>query len=223
MEIVGTQRIGSHIQKVVLGFVPNPGLQFDVGCYIQPMIADIVPRAYSVVEWTADTCTIIVSFSGMGVGARFFAMAPVGTLFDAYGPFSDFPYHYGTGRPKVFLATGTGTAPFVAMTREAVLERAPSLLVLGVPKEEDIPYRQYFDRLHIENQEFTPFYVLSRPDASWSGARGYVTDQFTGSNERWLRASDVYVCGVPMMVESSLAMLKKARVPAHRIFVQKFG
>jgi NAD(P)H-flavin reductase len=123
----------------------------------------------------------------------------------------------------MFLATGTGVAPFIGMAREAMREQVPALLVLGVPKEEDIPYRKYFDQLHSEYELFTPLYVLSRPDPSWTGARGYVTDQFTGTLEEWLRVSDVYVCGVPMMVEGTIDMLRRVGVPKQQTFVQKFG
>ena len=223
MNVVSTQRIGSHIQKVVLTYPGNAGLRFGIGCYITPMVGGKVPRSYSIVEWTDTTCTIIVSFSGMGVGARYFATAPVGTRVMVYGPYSDFPYHPGTGRSKIFLATGTGVAPFVKMVPEAMREGMLSMLVLGVPREDDIPYRQYFEKLRQSGELFYPLFTLSRPEADWKGGRGYVTDQFTGEREEWLRTSDVYVCGVPGMIEGALAMLRRARVPKKQIFVQQFG
>ncbi|HUO75849.1 MAG TPA: FAD-dependent oxidoreductase [Candidatus Paceibacterota bacterium] len=223
MEVIASERIGSHIQKVVLSFPHSAGLRFDIGCYITPMIGGSVPRSYSIAEWTDSTCTIIVSFSGMGVGSRFFASAPVGTRIEVYGPYSDYPYRYGTGRTKVFLATGTGVSPFVRMVPEAINEGMLSLLVLGVPREQDIPYHDYFERLGSSSELFSPVFVLSRPGPGWKGSRGYVTEQFTGKREEWLRTSDVYVCGVPGMIESSRAMLRRLRVPKEQIFVQQFG
>jgi len=92
-----------------------------------------------------------------------------------------------------------------------------------VPREEDIPYRQYFEKLGQSGELFFPLFTLSRPEAGWKGGRGYVTDQFTGEREEWLRTSDVYVCGVPGMIEGALAMLRRARVPKEQIFVQQFG
>lgn len=223
MAIASTERIGSHIQKVVLAFRPSAGLHFEIGSYITPMIGGVVPRSYSIVDWTSSTCTIIVSFSGMGVGARYFATAPAGTTIPVYGPYSDYPYRYGTGHSKIFLATGTGVAPFVKMVPEAIKEGALSLLVLGVPREEDIPYRAYFEELERSSDSFHPLFTLSRPGPNWRGGKGYVTEQFTGKREEWLRTSDVYVCGVPGMIEGSLAMLKRLRVPRSQIFVQQFG
>ena len=223
MCIVESVRIGSHIQKVTLAFDPALGLRFPIGSYIQPMTWGCIPRAYSVAEATASTVTIVVSFSGMGAGARFFATSPVGTYVEVFGPYDDYPYRYGTGRPKVFICTGTGMVPFVRMVPEAVCENLPSLLVLGVPKEEDIPYREYFENLERTTSSFDCIFTLSRSGPEWKGAKGYVTHQFGGDRDEWLRESDVYVCGVPKMVESTLAMLKAADVPKSHVFVQQFA
>ncbi len=223
MKIIKSIRVGSHIQQVTLQFRPLTSYTFEVGSYIQPMIGGCIPRAYSVAEVTENTCTIIVSFSGMGVGARFFSQVPVGTCVNVYGPYNDFPYQYGTGRSKVFLATGTGVAPFIRMSEEAVKEEVPVLLALGIPKEEDIPYRERFEALQNQNKNFFCLFSLSLPNPEWKGAKGYITDQFDDEGKEWLMKSDVYICGVPPMVEGTLVMLKRFRVPKKQIFVQKFG
>ncbi len=224
MTIAKSDRIGSHIQKVTLTFAPEVSLAFAIGSYIQPMIASKVPRAYSIVEADGTSCTIIVSFSGQGVGARFFENAPVGTTIDVYGPYDDFPYHEGTGRSKVFLATGTGVAPFIGMVQAAIAEGQESLLVLGVPGEEDLPYRTFFESLQQSNKSFFFLPTLSKPGPTWKGATGYVTQQFATAEDRaTLCRSDVYVCGVPMMIESTKKILKQFGVPKSQIYIQKFG
>lgn len=223
MEITESQRIGSHIQKVTLSFNSEAELKFPVGCYILTEVGAEVTRAYSVAEASDSSCTIIVSLSGMGMGARFFAYSPVGQTLKVYGPYSDFPYHYGTKRPKIFMATGTGIAPFVKMIPEAIKENSEIFLALGVAKEGDIPYRSYFDKLAEKYPNFHIVYVISRPDIGWKGARGHITDYFSGEREKLLKKCDVYVCGIPAMTIETLQMLKKSKVPKKQIFVQKFG
>ncbi len=223
MQITSSEPIGSHIQKVTLAYPRGQAKEFPIGSYIQPMIAGCIPRAYSIVEATDRNCTIIVSTSGRGVGARFFENAPVGTPIESFGPFSDFPYRYGTGRSKIFLATGTGVAPFVRMIPEAIHENLPALLALGVPEERDIPYRAYLESLSARTPSFHCLFVLSRASKTWEGPRGYITDQFEGTREEWLRASDVYVCGIPAMTEGTRELLRRVHVPRKQIFVQKFG
>lgn len=222
MRISNSERIGSHIQKVTLSFPSKIAKPFQIGSYILPMIGGCVPRAYSVVESDTKHCTIIVSFSSRGVGARFFEAAQTGESVKVYGPFDDYPYRYGTGRPKIFMATGTGVAPFIRMVPEALGEGHACALVLGVPHEEDIPYRDYFEQIAKQNDDFQFYPILSRPAPAWKGGRGYVTQQI-GENAEAFRSSDVYVCGVPPMVANTCKELKKAAVPKDQIFIQKFG
>lgn len=223
VEIAKNEPVGSHIRKITLKVAdPAAAPRYPIGSYVQPMIGGVVPRAYSVVEDTGEGCIIIVSTSGHGAGARFFETVPAGTAIDVYGPFDDFQYRYDTKRPKIFFATGTGVAPFIRMAQEAITEKTPSLLVLGVPEESDIPYYDYFKSLTANTDLFDFFPVLSKPTPEWKGGKGYVTNQFVG-NEDYLRRSDIYVCGIPPMVHGVQKMLVTERVPQNQIFVQKFG
>ncbi len=222
MEITASERVGSHIQKVRLAVPGGESREFPIGSYIQPMTWGVVPRAYSIVEADGHSCTIIVSFSGKGAGARFFRDMPVGTVVRTYGPFDDFPYRYSTGRPKIFMATGTGVAPFIRMAGEANKEGRPAVLVLGVPHQEDIPYASYFYDMAKKYNTFAFVPVLSAPDGAWEGERGYVTDIWEG-REKMLLQSDVYICGVPPMVAGAEEFLKSIGMDPTHMFIQKFG
>lgn len=220
--IIVSERIGSRIQKVTIALPSPVETPFSIGSYVQPMTWGCVPRAYSVALADTRSFTLLVSFSGKGAGARFFRDAQVGDKVTCYGPFDDFPYRYGTGRPKVFFATSTGVAPFRRMVEEAIKEGVPSVLLLGSPKESDIALRSDFDELSRKYQSFTFVPCLSAPDTAWTGARGYVTDQASGK-EDFLRKSDIYICGIPVMTLGVLEVLKSIGVPEKQIFVQKFG
>ena len=220
--IIASERVGSRIQKVTVGLPAPVTTPFPIGCYVQAMTWGCVPRDYSVATADNTSFTLLVSFGAGGSGARFFRDAAVGEKVTCYGPFDDFPYRYGTRRSKVFFATSTGVAPFRRMVEEALAENLPTVLVLGTPKEADIAFKSDFESLAKSNVNFTFIPVLSAPEPEWKGARGFVTDQ-ANKNIEFLRESDVYICGVPMMTLSVLTLLKKIAVPDHQIFVQKFG
>lgn len=222
MTIAETERIGGHIQSIRLSFPARDHLTFEVGCYILPMIGGCVPRAYSIAEFDKHSCRILVSFSRMGVGARTLSQSPVGTPIKVYGPFSDFPYRKGTGRPKLFLATGTGVAPFRLMVEEARRERMPAELLLGAPERKDLAYDDVFRDIATAYPHFHYVPVLSRPDKEWTGRHGYITSVLEEHRD-YLMKSDVYVCGVPPMVESVKALIKKFDTPRDQLFIQKFG
>ncbi|MFA5997689.1 MAG: hypothetical protein WC791_04380 [Candidatus Paceibacterota bacterium] len=220
--IIVSERIGSRIQKVTIALPYPVETPFPIGSYVQPMTWGCVPRAYSVALADDRSFTLLVSFSGGGAGARFFRDSKVGDKVLCYGPYDDFPYRYGTGRSKVFFATSTGVAPFRRMVEEAIKESVPSVLILGSPKEGDISLRSEFEELSRNNPTFTFIPCLSSADENWKGARGYVTEQVHGK-ENFVRKSDIYICGIPMMTLGVLDVLDSIDVPEEQIFVQKFG
>lgn len=220
--IIVSERIGSRIQKVTIALPEPIETPFVIGSYVVPITWNCVPRAYSVALADTRSFTLIVSFSGGGAGARYFRDSKVGDKVTCYGPFDDFPYRYGTGRSKVFFATSTGVAPFRRMVEEAIKEGAPSVLLLGSPKEADLSFKSDFEKLAQEHSTFTFVPCLSAADESWTGARGYVTDQAKGKEE-YLKRSDVYICGIPPMTLGVLEVLHSIGVPEKQIFVQKFG
>lgn len=220
--ITATERIGSRIQKVTISIPDHVAGPFPLGSYVVVYTWGCVPRAYSVAKTDDSSFTLLVSFSGGGAGARFFRDSKVGTKVTCYGPFDDFPYKYGTGRPKVFFSTSTGVAPFRMMVDEVIKEKLPATLYIGSPKESDVALKAEFEEIARAYPLFTFTPVLSNPDPSWQGARGFVTDQIYKKAEA-IRKSDIYICGIPPMTMGVLAALEKTGVPKNQIFVQKFG
>ena len=217
-----SERIGSRIQKVTIELPPHIRGPFPMGSYIVAYTWGCVPRAYSIAKTDEHSFTLLVSFSGGGAGARYFRDIAVGKKVVFYGPYDDFPYRAGTGRPKIFFATSTGVAPFRMMVDAAIKEGLHSTIVLGSPKEGDVAFKEELVELSKTNPLFTFIPTLSNPDSNWQGARGYVTD-YIYKNPEIVRASDVYICGIPIMTLGVLEALKKTNVPEHQIFVQKFG
>ncbi len=125
----------------------------------------------------------------------------------------------------LFIATGTGLAPFVPMLHE-LRERSPSTpawLVFGNRSREDLIW---FDELRGLEADWADFHflpVLSRPptDGSWSGSAGHVEDVL---RDRFpdLSQSDVYLCGVPAMVNEGQELALQLKCPKEHIFVERY-
>ena len=84
-------------------------------------------------------------------------------------------------RDTVFIAGGTGIAPFRSMLHWLLAEpdrhheRQFSLL-FGVRSEQDIYYREEFEKLAAEHANFHFLPTLSRGAPGWKGLRGYVQE-----------------------------------------------
>lgn len=221
--IIESERVGSRIQKVRIGLPEYIKAPFPLGSYVTAVTWDCVPRCYSTAKSDDCSFTLLVSFSGGGCGARFFRDSPVGTKVLFYGPFDDFPYRHGTGRPKTFFATSTGIAPFRMMLDEAIKEGVHSTIYIGSPKESDVALRSEFEELQARYPNLVTFHpVLSNSDETWKGARGYVTD-YIPKNAESIKKSDIYICGIPPMTLGVLSALEAIDMPEKQIFVQKFG
>jgi CDP-4-dehydro-6-deoxyglucose reductase len=106
-------------------------------------------------------------------------------------------------RPILFVATGTGVAPFRAMLQE--LEKAadgpPIELSFGCRTEADMLYRDELEALAARLPRFSYHPTLSRAPEAWRGRRGYVQAHLAEAVDRLGKDLDVYVCGLTKMVK----------------------
>ncbi len=113
-----------------------PGFSFVAGQHIRVRIGS-ADRDYSLVtapdQERLGLCVRRVP--GPGVSEALSAMAP-GARVSFTGPSGRFVFQ-PSGRPAVFVATGTGIAPFVAMARSGV---RGFVLLHGVPVAEELYY-----------------------------------------------------------------------------------
>jgi ferredoxin-NADP reductase len=119
-------------------------------------------------------------------------------------------------RDALFLATGTGLTPMIAMLDQYVREGSGrAALLFGERTQADLMYRPVLDRLAAGDPALSVDYVLS--DEAWNGPTGYVQDHL-GSVLDGLDTPNMYVCGVPQMVVDTQAALQALGVPDDRVF-----
>ena len=134
----------------------------------------------------------------------------------------------GDTREHVFVATGTGLAPFVSMVRTALGSEPATMpraiVVHGVSREPELAYRELLSRWDREHPGVVYRPVLSRPPevhaGGWSGHEGRL-DAAIGPicDELALDPADTvaYVCGNPGMIASVEALLRGRGFPATAI------
>jgi NAD(P)H-flavin reductase len=103
---------------------------------------------------------------------------------------------------------------------------APTILLLGVRRQDDILYRDEFEtiaRRHPMRFEVT----LSQPEGAWPGRRGYVQ---THVREMWsslvssgAEPPHAYVCGLERMVGSVRDLLRQDMgVPRQQVHFERY-
>jgi len=190
-------------------------------------------RAYSIASPPAGNGHVALCLNRVqdGFMSNYLCDLREGAEINFQGPFGEFilrsPLH-----DSVFIATGTGIAPFRSMLHsllkpenttagdssraEAQMARSPDdpiarspefWLVFGARYEQDIYYREEFERLAVEHQNFHFLPTLSRGGPEWQGLRGYVQERVP-SIVGTRHDMHAYICGLDKMVRANRELLK---------------
>lgn len=137
-----------------------------------------------------------------------------GFPFQVSGPHGHFVFQ-GPLNPAVFVATGTGLAPFVAFCRSGVSD---ALLLHGVRTPDQLIYR---DLLQAVCRAYVP--CLSRPLERRAGLDRVFPGRVTGYLEQRLKPGtyDFYLCGRREMIRDVTALIDE-RFGDSRLFVEPF-
>ena len=125
--------------------------------------------------------------------------------------------------PALLVATGSGLAPFRAILQEE-LRRAdgpPIALLFGCRTRADILWREELEHWADTIPRFSLTVTLSRPDAEWRGATGWVQRHALAA-ARHVDARLVLLCGLSPMTDAAERIFVAAGLPAPRIRVEAY-
>src|SRR5450432_461642 len=191
------------------GFVAGQWLSFKYG---KPDGEEIT-RAYSIASPPGEDNQFALCLNRVqdGFMSNFLCDMKEGDELQCQGPFGDFILHPPM-RNTIFIATGTGIAPFRSMLHWLLADESRHQgkqisLIFGNRTEKDIYYHDEFLRLAQDHGNFHYLPTLSRGAPEWQGLRGYVQDHVPSiAKER----SDMhaYICGLDKMVKANRDLLK---------------
>lgn len=212
----GKVRLSPTVFRYTFHSLSGMPVTFNPGQFLTFFISDTVRRSYSFASSPAsgDTFELVVDLSPGGPGSHFFESIQPGATPHVMMPLGRFYFDDDSPRRRIFIATGTGIAPFRAvLSHIAAAARAtpPTHLYWGLRHEQDIYLADDLERFVRDIPGFSYDIVLSKPDASWPGKRGHVTEYVL--REPDLPDADYYLCGNGSMIREVEAGLKAAQVP----------
>lgn len=210
-------------------FTTDKPLQFEAGQFVSIVIPGAGPhgrdlrRAYSIASAPEmrpiELCIKLVED---GPGTNYLYKLKPGDTFRGFAPYGDFTYEPKPGRHALFIATGTGIAPFRGMLFSNQYKASPpasATCLLGVRTEDELLYVDEMTKP--PGLKWVP--TVSQPKGAFDGFRGRVTD--------WLRAQDAsfpwketeyYLCGNGAMITEVKTILAEKGVEKDAIHQEKY-
>lgn len=200
-------RVTDDVTVLQLRFSAGKRVRFKAGQYLQVLLADGSRRSYSMANppHQNDGVQLHVRHLPGGRFSNYLELtAATGDIVKVEMPFGDFYLRENTGKPLVFVASGTGFAPIKSiledMFKRGALQR-PITLYWGARCKADLYQPELPEKWAKQYPGFRFISVLSEEDdgASRTGfVHRAVVEDFPS-----LAGYEVYACGVPAMITAA--------------------
>lgn len=148
--------------------------------------------------------------------------AEVGAEIDFNGPLGSF-YLREIKRPLLFLAGGTGLAPFLAMLETIAAQGSahPIHLIYGVTSDADLVEVDKLEAAAARIANFTFSCCVADPASAYP-RQGYVT-RYIEAGHLYDGDVDVYLCGPPPMVDAVRQHMQTHGIEPANFYFEKFA
>lgn len=224
--LIESTKIAPEVRHFLFDVPETDRLSYTPGQFVsftEPFNGKPVTRAYSIASAPeGNRFELCLNRVQEGIFSPYlFDLAP-GAEVEMRGPLGYFvpkqPF-----RHALFIATGTGIAPFRGFVRSAAVVASDARigLLFGTRYEEGILYRDEFEQLESSRPGFQFMPTLTRPGSQWNGRTGrvqaHLDEALDGRTDL-----DVYICGMKAMVDDVRAILKSKGFDRKQIIVEKY-
>ena len=216
-----------HFEFEALGvdtFAFTPGQFISVR---EPVNGKEITRAYSIASaQEGNRFALCLNRVPEGIVSPYLFSLQPGDEIDMHEPLGYFTLRH-PDRRIVFVATGTGIAPF----RSMLLHHLPRTLahitlLFGVRHPEGLLYGEELERLAREYPNFRFLPTVTRPNDRWQGRAGrvqaHLDEALALESPDDLPLVDVYICGLEAMVDDVRKNLKARGFDRKQIIYEKY-
>ncbi len=212
-----SEKIDETPEVLTIRFAPGDGapLHFDPGMFV--MISGIdsagkkyVSRSFSIASDPASAVMefYIVKRAHVGTSLEHDSHFNESALGDSYyikGPYGQFRFDPQENRKVLFIAGGTGLAPFISMLRH--------IKVVGSGNDIDLIYSIKYPTEVIRKQELADYasqlnlkttitVTRSQPGDGWAGEKGHIDMEMIRRHSPDVTERTCYICGPPAFVKA---------------------
>lgn len=222
------------IKLVRIALLDPPEMTFEPGAYVQLQAPayekspESVYRAYSVAGDPLDRkhVDLIIRLVPNGICTTWvFQYLKEGDEVTLNGPHGEFRLQ-PTPAEKIFIAGGSGMAPFRSMLLHMKNENLsfPCRYFFGAAARRDMFYLDemaVFEQA-LPNYHYVPALSKPAPEDNWTGETGLITE-VVDRHCPDCHDKEAYLCGSPGMIDACIKVLTKNGMPVGNIFYDKFA
>ena len=238
LSLTDSRMLAPRVRHLAFTRADGTPFKFTPGQFIQIHFnyADGKPtkRSYSVGTPVDDSGAVTrlelaVSYVDGGAATELLGNLQPGGTIDASGPFGRFYMMDDDANQRyLFIATGTGVAPYRAMlpsiARRIAEHGTRFVLLYGARNEQELLYGDEFEAFAAQHPEFVFHPCFSREPRALPHAgdrRGHVQDVLPELNVD-AEHDIAYLCGNPEMIDATYAQLKDMGLPIKHIRREKY-
>lgn len=222
------EHLAHDVIRIYLRMPATERLQFLAGQYIDVLIKDHEPRAFSIANAPHDDEFVELHIRYVEGGLftdQVFHHMKEKVMLRIRGPLGTFFLREDSERPAILIGGGTGFSPL-----KGILEHAfetgiskPLHLFRGVRAQRDLYLDELPQKWLQQHENFHHTAVLSEPasEDEWSGETGFVTDSVIKHYPE-LSGHDIYMSGPPVMVEAGHRLFMQHGLDESRFFSDAF-
>ncbi len=203
----------------------DPGM-FVMLTYVDKVTNEKITRAFSIAS--APNSETIDFFIHM-VHGRLTTKLEGATVGDTYymtGPYGQFRFVPSQDRKVLFIAGGTGLAPFMSMLKEIDAQKAGTdiILLYSVRFPNEIIRKQELDDLEAK-LGMKMIVTVTRPQENdgWTGEKGHVDSNMIAKYAKDLQERTVYICGPLEFVKAMKDALAKLNADPNKVKADVWG
>lgn len=231
-EIVEVKHLTHNTNSYLLRLENNKHFPYKAGQFVM-LKADInggsVKRAYSIASPPprdfkhAEYIELIIKLVPGGIFTPHIFSQKEGTIVQLAGPFGGLILKEPILEGDIFMATGSGIAPFMSMLRKVFRDHNPKefFLFYGAKNSREIIYREELEQWDKEHKNFHLIISLSEEEKGWNGEVGYVQDKLK-TYIKDFEGKQAYLCGLPIMVEQARQRLIDLGIKPADIYLEEY-
>jgi len=216
-----------NVRSFRLRLVTPPAFEFQPGQFIivnVPKAGGVVKRAYSIASppHEAGVVELCIQHVEKGIASTFFWGLKEGMPVTITGPHGRFTLKQPLDYEPVFMATGTGVAPFRSMIHHLfhVNFTKDIWLLFGCRYEHTVIYEQEFRAMASMRHNLRYYPTVSRPK-EWRGDTGHIQQTFQKYVKDYAN-KEIYVCGWLEVVKAVVKDLGALGVPPEKIHYEEW-